>query len=402
MNEMKMVREFLQEPAPPSTEATGEALQALESEISGHGTRRTRTRRPLIGRFQLGLTGLVAVGAATAVAIAMLGGGGTGTPQPQQSDMSARSILLAAAEKAAKEPSGRYWRLQTVSAQAYRVGKGAGAYTILGTREQWDRWTARSLSDPDVLYARDLGARPLTKVDEAAWKKAGSPESMRVRSGGRWLTFSTVPGRTAERAPGEAAPAQWAVSSRTSPAEKRKLRKRVEESCSDLPEKGSVEAERRRLSCGLLKWTRTPDPELASDPERYKELLFPTGKRDDDPAATLMAGFAFLTHLPASPEVRAEVFRTLAGTSGIRTIGTVTDERGRTGIALSARRTAPVKGAASMDFQLILEPKTYKILAGRSIVVQAGDEAAGMRPGDVYNRTLVLDAGWTDEQSHHP
>jgi hypothetical protein len=386
MNEMKMVRDLLAEPAPPSGRATAAALDALEAEIAGRGPRRrVRTRRRL-----------VAAGAAAAVAVATLGGGGgTVAPQPEESGTSAPSILLAAAEHAAKEPSGRYWRVQTVDGQAYRVGgEGADGYTVLGYTSQWDRWTARSDADDDVLYVRDLGARPLTAADTAAWKKAGSPTTMRVWSNDHWATLSTVPGKTFGVGPGT-----W-EEERITPAAKKRAAEQRDEMCSRLRNHGKPVSKER---CRALKKVPGEVVSVVDDPSEVREQMFPSAVRARplDAAGDLRAGFTFLTRRPATPEVRAAAFRLLAGVPGVRTIGSVTDDRGRTGIGLAARGSMREGSGTVFDYQLILEPKTYRILAGRQVVVKPGGSMKGMRPGDVLNRELVLQAGWTNEGPHH-
>ncbi|XVQ10736.1 hypothetical protein ACQP1W_50975 [Spirillospora sp. CA-255316] len=397
MNEMKMVRDLLAEPAPPSDRATDAALEALEAEIAGRGPRRrVRTRPRLVGRMQLGLTGLVAAGAAAAVAVATLGGGGTAVPQPEEAGgTSARSILLAAAEQAAKEPTGRYWRVQTVDGWAYRIGgAGADGYTMMGYSSQWDRWTARSDTDDDVLYQRDLGARPLTPADERAWRKAGAPKTVRVWSNDHWATLSTVPGKTYGVGPGT-----W-EEERTTPAEKKRAAKQRDELCSRLRKDGKPVAKERCRAINKKLPGRSVT--VADDPSKIEELLYATGirPRERNAAADLMAGSRLLTD-PATPEVRAAVFRHLAGVSGVRTIGSVTDDRGRTGIGLAARSSMREGSGTVFDYQLVLDPKTYRVLVGRQVVVRPGGSMKGMRPGDVLTRKLFLGAGWTNESPHH-
>ncbi|MFB4318086.1 hypothetical protein [Actinomadura sp. 21ATH] len=393
MNDIDMVRDLLPEPPAPSERATGAAFRALEDEIAGRGARRTRRRLPF-GRLQLGLTGLVAAGAAGTVAIATLGGGGPAEPRPGGGDASARSLLLAAAEQAAKEPAGRYWRVQTIDGQAYRVGKGPDGYTVLGYQSQWDRWTARSAADPDVLYARDLGARPLTMADAAAWRKAGAPRTMRVWSNDHWATLSTVPGETFGAGPGD-----W-TADRSTPAEKKEATRNRDAFCRRLEKDGEPVPP---ADCQALKRAPGEALRLADDPAKLDEQLFPPKIRGTRSAATdLMSGFDFLTARPATPEIRAAAFRRLAAVAGVRTIGEVTDDRGRTGIGLAARGTMAEGSGTVFDYQLILEPGTYRILAGRKVVVKAGGTMTGMRPGDVLNRELVLGAGWTNESPRHP
>ncbi|MFI0357487.1 hypothetical protein [Actinomadura sp. 9N407] len=357
------------------------ARRDLERAFSMDGVPAARRRHPV--RWMALTSGLLAVGTAATVAVASLGGGGTVAPETAPS---ARTILLAAAEKAAKEPSGRYWRLQTISGQARRVGKGADGFTVLTYQTQWDRWTARSDSDSDLISTRDLGARPLTPRDEAAWKRAGSPERMRVFGDGAWFTISTVPGKTASAGSGA-----WS-SDRTTPADKKRLVKMGKKLCA-VRKKDGVDVG-KALKCRRLDWT-AEERLVADDPERFKEYFSSPGLAD--PAHDLQMGFFFLTEQAAPPAVRSAVFRSLAGTTGVRSIGKVTDGKGRTGIGLAARDVRD-----GTEYQLILEPGTYKILAGRTVVVEPKGAMTGMRPGDIFDRELVLGSGWTNESPHHP
>ncbi|MFF5261817.1 hypothetical protein ACFY4C_23005 [Actinomadura viridis] len=406
--EMTMVRSLLPDPPPPSTRATARALAALEADIAGRDPgRRVRTGRPAPVRRVLpylrptGLTGLVAAGAAAAVAVATLGGGG-GPVAPEAAGQAptARSILLAAAEQAVKESPGRYWRFQRENGQAYRVQGKGGGYTVLGGVMQWDDWRARSASDSDVLYARSLGSRPLTPEDAAAWKQAGSPSSFRVRSNDLSLTLTTAPERGIGGRPGE-----W-TSETTTPAHRKKRIGEVEMVCArikkhsasepDVDEKCEAVREKSRMT---LERQRV----LANDPARFKELLFPRGGAGQTgPADDLMFGFDFLTRQPVSPAIRAAAFRELAEIKGVRSIGTVQDGKGRTGVGLAARGRMRDGSGTVYDYQLVLEPKTYRILAGQRVVVKAGGVNTGMRPGDVLQQEIVQVAGWTNEQPHHP
>ncbi|GAA3954467.1 hypothetical protein GCM10023085_41190 [Actinomadura viridis] len=409
--EMTMVRSLLPDPPPPSARATAEALAALEADIAGRDTgRRVRTGRTAPVRRVLpslrptalgGLTGLVAAGAAAAVAVATLGGGGDPVaPEAADQPPTARSILLAAAEQAVKESPGRYWRFQRENAQAYRVQGKGGGYTVLGSVTQWDDWRARSASDADVLYTRSLGSRPLTPADAAAWKKAGAPGSLRVRSNDLWLTLTMAPERGIGGRPGE-----W-TSERTRPADRKKLVDQAEEICARIKKYSASEPdvdERCEAVRKKSRMTLEGQRALANDPARFKELLFPRGGPGRTGAADdLMFGFDFLTRQPASPAVRAAAFRELAEIKGVRSIGTVKDGEGRTGIGLAARGEMRHDTGTVYDYQLILEPKTYRILAGQKLVVKAGGGDTGMRPGDVLHQEIVRGAGWTNEKPHHP
>ncbi|MGI5166367.1 CU044_5270 family protein [Spirillospora sp. CA-253888] len=398
MNELNQVRALLREPPAPSAEARAAALLSLEDGIAGRAPRSHRTGPRLAGsRLQFGLTGLVAAGAATAVAVAAVGGGGTGpspSPSAPESGPSARSVLLAAADRAAKEPTGRYWRVQTVDGQAYRVGGAENGYTVLGYSVQTDEWRARSMDDTDMLYARDLGARPLTPADAVAWKKAGSPKTFRVWSNDHWATLSTKPGGTFGSLPG-----RWTGDS-TTPAEKRAAKRRLKDICAE-----------KRKPTGLSGLGGKCDPRspeelerLVSDPDAVDKLLSgesaPRGGQDA--GGDLMSGFDALTRLAAPPAVRAAVFRALAKRPGVRVLGKVHDPKGRPGIALAARSVMQEGSGTVFDVRLVLEEGTYRILSNDRIVVRPGGRMRGMRSGDILSQEIVLGAGWTNEAPHHP
>ncbi|WP_067486261.1 CU044_5270 family protein [Actinomadura hibisca] len=400
MNELNQVRALLREPPPPSASVRTAALRSLEDGIAGRAPRSRRTGpRPVRPRLRLGLTGLtglVAAGAATAVAVAALGGGGTGpspSASPPEGELSARSVLLAAAEHAAKEPTGRYWRVQTVDGQAYRVGGAENGYTVLGYSVQSDEWRARSMDDPDMLYGRDLGARPLTPADAAAWKKAGSPKTFRVWSNDHWATLSTKPGETLG-----SLPARWSGES-TTPAAKRAAGRQAKKICA---EKKPVDGPDFGGKCD----TRSPEEveRLVSDPKTVEKLLFGTSASSgaQDAGRDLMNSLDLLTRTAAPPTVRAAVFRALAKRPGVRVLGKVRDPKGRPGIALAARSVMQEGSGTVFDDRLVLEEGTYRILSNDRVVVRPGGRMRGMRPGDVLSQQVFLGIGWTNESPHHP
>lgn len=373
MNEIHMVRELLEEPPPPSRQVFAQALGRLEAEAASKG------RTPRRVAFGLG-AGLVAATAVVGVVALGVGGspGSSGAgPQARPTELPARTILLAAADQAAKEPIGRYWRLRTTRGVAYRVGKGG--YTVLGARHELDGWRARSDKDGDVLYGRELGARPLTGEDAAAWRRAGSPSSFRVWSNDHWITYGTRTG-------------PWDVD-RTSPTSKQRMAAQAREMCAN-PTRPEL-----RAKCLMVQLSWEDREKLAADPERFQRLLVPSGpnRGPDGPTLMLMNGYDFLTMQPASPKVRATVFRLLAGQSGIRSIGRVTDAQGRVGIGLAARGTDQ-NGGQVVDYQLVLDPKTYRILGEQEVLVRPGTGPyRAMKKGALLSQEIVHFAGWSND-----
>jgi hypothetical protein len=392
-----MVRDLYGEvpPAPQLEDEIRGRLAVLGME-RGDGRATVRRRTVPRGRAAFGL-GLVAVAAATVVGVATLGSTSpAGSRHPALArpvELSARSILLTAADKAAAEPMGRYWMVHMRGGQSYHAGPAIGGYTVVGYSTEESSWTARSEADTDVFYARDLGARPLTAADKAAWKKAGSPSTWKVWSNDHYATLSTKPGATFGAGPGT-----W-VSDETTPAQKRKNAAQTEEMCK------KVAKACEKVEFNALSWADRQ--KLASDPIRFKELLFPDRPGTVKmallgPATQLMEAYGFLTTQPASPQVRAAAFRLVAGLPGIRSIGEVQDADGRTGVGLAARATMRDGSGTIFDEVLILDPKTYKVLGDQRVVVKAGGSDRGMKPGTILYQDVVLQAGWTNANPHHP
>ncbi|TDD78939.1 hypothetical protein E1293_24805 [Actinomadura darangshiensis] len=130
MDDLQMLAEALHKPD-PSREAVDEGRHRLQNAMR----RPSRRRRTAWTAAGLGLAGAAA---ATAVVVTTSGSGGpTGTPNGPPSPMSARQVLLVAAESAARAPEGKgtYWHVEYV-----RNGPGAEGRS----RESWESWTTRT------------------------------------------------------------------------------------------------------------------------------------------------------------------------------------------------------------------------------------------------------------------
>ncbi|MCO5968578.1 CU044_5270 family protein [Actinoallomurus soli] len=361
MDDERMIRSLLQE-APPSAEVVAEGRRRLYAAPP----RRSRWRVP-----GLGVAGLGLAAAATAAVFAVTTSGPPPAPvrTTPARPMSARQVLLAAAEKAASEPVGRYWHTHVISGQAYHVAKGD--YVIDGARHEIDQWTARSAEDDDVFRSRFAGAIPQTAADRAAWRRAGSPKAWRVLSNGQYIR------QTAAAEP-------WDLV-RMTPAEKRgyeKLVARARKQCAGHPR-----------GCPQQELTQAQREALADDPAALRQRLLTTSGKGG-PGNVLTQAGDFLAQ-PGSPKLDAAVFRVLADTPGIRNAGSVTDLRGRAAIALTARSS---DATGTFDTQLLLQPGTYRVLGTQTVLVARGrgPETAGMKPGTVYAEQLFLEMGWTD------
>ncbi len=115
----------------------------------------------------------MAAGAIVAATLVTTGGNPVGlAPQRGGEALDARTVLLAAAEKAdgQTETMRAYWHQVTISSHLYMVGTGADHYGVV-VRQKAETWTP---SKPDVktwTLQQNLGAKPATQADMAAWKR---------------------------------------------------------------------------------------------------------------------------------------------------------------------------------------------------------------------------------------
>jgi hypothetical protein len=350
MDDLQMIRAALTHA--PSADVVADGRERLRNAHREQDTRRRRAwLRPRVGFAGLGLT---AVAAATALVVGLAGPQTPSrTPTGPPQTFPARAILLTAAEKAAKEPTGRYWRTHTIDGQSYHVGPADGGY-VVAPRTETDGWHSRTGRDKSVMWARDLGTQPVTTSDRAAWKQAGTPSHWTVRSNDimRPLTTAGTP---------------WQID-------------------HDAPVQNSAYME-----------------QVAADPAKLRKQLAVAA----DPTAvagafdSLFNGASILTETPLSPKARAAFFRTLGEVPGIRPLTHVQDARGRDGIGLAARTTMRDGSGTVYDYEVILDPRTYRILGDQNVLVKAGGVDKGMPPGTVLHHTIVLFAGWTDATPRH-
>ncbi|MFI6317767.1 CU044_5270 family protein [Nonomuraea sp. NPDC050556] len=318
--------------------------------------RRARRTRAMAGS-------IAATALASAAVVVVLGTGGVspaGTPMstaptasaPLTADgsLDARSVLLAAAETAAREPvtSGSYWYTRERTSQPVhylpRREKIPFSATVASTQESW--------------YASDKGAPSRTvtgqnakvifasPADETKWKHLGSPPLAQEKSSTNDYDvqlFHLIGNHrfTAQR-------------------------------LLELPtNKDRLESRLRRLF----------DEESRSDwwpakPE-FTEYVWSA-------AQDLLAG-------PISPGTRAALYRVLAELPAIKSLGEVTDPLGRTGIALSL--TTADKGDGAGESRLIVDDDTAELLC-REIRLQ-GQSAPS-------SQVTYEDMGWVSGLGERP
>ncbi|MFI0406277.1 CU044_5270 family protein [Actinomadura sp. 3N508] len=349
------------------------AMAAAPEPVIGRGAR--RRVRPVWG---IGLAGAVAAGTVAAVVLVPGGGGepersraGGQTGQTQRLD--ARTVLLAAAEKAGgqSDTMGAYWHTVSISSHTYTVGKAGARYSVT-VRDRYEAWTP---SKPGgTVYGRQqyLGAKPATAADEAAWRRAGAPETFEIRVPISPGSKITKPYR-----------AKLAAASPQPP----KL------SASPLVDGDKVFWLGRNVT---MKQVRA----LPSDPARLKAELMRWFEGHDTESDRPMDGGEWLYRvasglvmdMPVRPEVRAAGFRMLAGLPGVTSVGRVADPEGRPGSAIAVDAATP--GGVIRD-QMIIDLATGTALARANVMMKptAGTEVPA---GRTMDSEVLLTAEWTD------
>ncbi|GAA4221152.1 hypothetical protein FHR32_005353 [Streptosporangium album] len=335
MDELEKVRELYGEPP---------ADPILEARVRARLAAAPRRRR-----WRLSWTAAVAglAAAAAAVAITFPGVIGEAGRTERATEISGRSILLAAATRAESGPAATraYWRVRKLHRQTHPepLGRGENRYRMVESRltEQWASRDGRVWAG-----SRTLGARPRSGADAEAWRRDGSPTEWAGQG------LSTAPGEGLLNAVTDRAPFSMAGHGMSFeqiqrlPADPVALKDRVAEVVRDVPG-GSTDGVVADALSGLL-WSK-----------------------------------------PSPPDVRAAAYRALAELPNVRYLGTAKDERGRAGAAFSFT----VRTTATVQRTLIIDPTSSQVLSS----TDTG------RPGTVGDEVeVVLEAGWTDDEPTAP
>jgi hypothetical protein len=381
MNEMNAVRELLSESAPPSMEVVAAAELRLSAELTGRSPR----HRPVRRRMIFG-SGLVAAGAAVVLAVNAIGTGPATSPgvRAEPTELNPRSIILAAAEKAEMQPTGRYWFSDQITGQSYIVKARTGSYTIVGAHGEYFQWAGAKKGDGQAFYGRDLPARLPTAQDRAALRKAGSPTSFPVVSNGDPHTYNTELTR-------------WRV---------------------DHPDPkggGSFFIMGTGLTLTLAQVQNLPsDPGKLADVffgsksmSRYESKLTMMGMRDPAGWARMNIASDIFESAPLPPKVRAGLMRALVAQPGVRTIDAVTDPLGRKGVALAAAVSSQATGREKPrgyddERQLIFDRDTGALLGQQDVLTKPGGMYRDQKPGFIISYWLIRDSGFVNSKPTPP
>ncbi|MQY04921.1 CU044_5270 family protein [Actinomadura macrotermitis] len=355
MNDLDAVRALYPED-PPAPSAHTVAAARLRMTAAAPPPRRR-------WRLKAGL-GLVAAATAGAAALTLLPSGGT--PKPPGTVLSPQALLLAAATKAEKEPSkGAYWYTKRIDGmQRFPLGKDY----LLDRRVEREVWAPSSPKEYSWGIERLLGIKP---VDEAAWKRDGSPREWKVRGDGDFPA-----GRAGCIGPlGEGMNRSLTVTA--SPGERYALPWGAQPGWSGYAGHSYSVAQLAAMPVdpGALK------VRLLKDMKRFGDGMT---ARDLD-AWIFDLGIRLLVDRPAPSALRAAVYRMLAALPGVAGRGRVTDALGRTGQAIAMSRNA-------VETRIVVDPATGRLLSTEEVALYPGIER---RKGQLLRYELIQEARWT-------
>ncbi|MEV4495772.1 CU044_5270 family protein [Micromonospora arborensis] len=318
--------------------------------------------------------GLAVAAVAAVVVVAVDPGGPAPTPGGPATSaeavrpLTASEILLTAAERSSEDASGtgRYLVVRAESGSVLTVSSGTSTYEMT-TRSSDESWLSRSGREPNRVISQNLGMTPLTPADAAAWRAAGSPEQVMVGK----------PLPTGEFGPG-------------SPI-----------SISGGPRRSSSSDGAGIYAFGTANISVRDLEKLPTDPATLRTALlrhFDGGGGDlptDREQWLLSVASSLIADIPVSGPVRAAAFRLIATLPGVRSLGEVADQRGRTGQGFAFTSGSAATG--SVEHRFVVDAATGRALGEESRVLRPAGTTARLEPGSLLGYSVVLEQKTTDE-----
>ncbi|MGI5166371.1 CU044_5270 family protein [Spirillospora sp. CA-253888] len=383
MNDLHDVRALYDDPPAPSARTVAAARRRMTE-----GPRRApapRRRRGLAFGF-----GAVAVGAAAAVAVSVLPGGGAAPSAPEEEapEVSPQTLMLAAAERAAKEPaSGSHWYYKRIDGgQAVVMDKGY----MVDRRVEKESWIPTSAREYAWTVERPLSVKPLAPADVAAWRRDGSPKSWKVLAniGGALDGRPFKEGEQGRGGPGSdtgdpvtAGPGEpYAVPDSLRPGW-----------FGTLGGQSINPQDLRKLPGDPVALKAAVEKRMKPRERKMAEVMPAGGIRALHNDRLFQDTVALLTSLPAPPKVRAAAFRMLATLPGVQNRGKVTDALGRKGQAVAYRNLND-----TVEQRVVVDPATGRLLAVQQVVITP-QARYRERVGQVRYYSVLLEAKWSDK-----
>lgn len=279
---------------------------------------------------------------------------------------------VAAAPASADAPRGAYWRVATTFTTIHPHAVGSGYHlTQSNVSVDWLSPTGKSYSG-----LRELGARPATRKDEAAWRADGSPSTWAYRTEGMKIRLSTRPGKGSLHAQEE-------------PRGFRLGEKNVTyDQLQALPT--DPEALRRQLAAEVNAWIDEAAEEARTTaPKATKNDWLANFDR-----YVAVRAVELLYAVPVPGKVRSAAYQVLKTTKGVSALGRSKDPLGRTGqkfaLPVSSR-----KGSV-LEQQLLVDTKSMILLAEYTDLRNGGKPVLGK------SGVQTIKAGWTNDKPAAP
>ncbi|MFD3735814.1 CU044_5270 family protein [Streptomyces sp. NPDC058632] len=282
-----------------------------------------------------------------------------------------RLELLSAAKKAETSAAdGTYWQTTTRSEDVNVVGEQGQLFAVRTTSTaEWSvgvRPGSRSL----MVSGLDGVTAPRTKADEARWRAAGSPGTMRAEATGNE----------------EGGTLGYTMGTRR-------------------PMVMRTDADDKIYALGPRNVTYQDLRELPSDSgelRRELEKLYAEDSGADTGVgrtAYVLRRAADLVTMPVKPAVRAAAYRVMADLPGVRGLGRVTDPLGREGVGVAFPGTARTP-LGSVEQRLVVDPSTGAMLAEQVVLVEPSARAqeAGLDAGTTVNYGATTRMSWEESQ----
>jgi len=330
-----------------------------------------------------------ALAAATGIAVVM-NVGGTGAPDTAGSagspasrawdSTNAPQLLRVAADQAQKgraPGTGTYWVSTVEDGSLVPAGAENNRYAIM-TRRAETTWKPLVPGKDVVFVSQWSGAEPASDKDKAAWRAAGSPTSWPID-------------------PPQGCPPdpKWAYTA-----------------APGGPETGFRRAPDEQLFM-VVGESLTADQvrALPSDPDALRTWLLGVIEKQNLPRGNpvevgknlFSAVVNLMLDTPITPAVRSAAYQVLAGVPGIRSLGIVTDAKGRKGVAVSieSNDTAEEQKADSggpYEVSLLLDPDTGAVLGRQDRALRPADYMSWVPAGAIVRYQLVESVRWTDDE----
>ncbi|WP_433433194.1 hypothetical protein [Nonomuraea sp. CA-141351] len=280
---------------------------------------------------------------------------------------------VAAVPASADAPKAAYWRVETTFTRTHPHAFGSGYYlTERSVSTEWQSPEGKTWSG-----SRELGAKPTTKKDKAAWRADGSPTTWSYRTEGMKFHLSTQPGKGSVRAE-EERPNGFRLGEKyvtyqqlqALPAEAEALRKQLTAEVNAWIDEAAEESKTTDPKATKNDWLVDLDQYVA---QRAAELLYVN---------------------PVPDKVRAAAYQVLKTTKGVSDLGRSKDPLGRSGQKL-ALPVSSRKGSV-LKQQLLVDTRAMTLLAEYTDLKDGGKTVLGK------SGVETCKAGWTDDKPAVP